>query len=401
MRQTEHIDFDNYIINTIINNPKVYVDNKHNFTKDIVKNKYVSFILQLITEHYKKYEEIPTFLFLKELIKTEYPDKIKNIVLDQLFLIESIQPTPEQISFITDNIRQRLKDNKVSKVKQNIDKLDEEQIRAVAEEISSINRSQKRWEVKHIWDNVERKERVVLPTNLELIDKYGVAKGEIGLLMAGTGIGKSVFLTYVASELMLGGYKTLHIVFEGNIDDYIIKHRNKLGDYTEEQLKKGKNTSNLKVIKLPNNSSTTSDIEDIIKDVINNGFTPDAIVLDYVDCLTGNNKVKELWINDIAIINELEHLAQKYNIVLWSAVQSNRSGLNKELTLENVAGSIQKLQKATMVIALTRNPEQQEANLADLRLLKNRFGGLEISQNCVWNPENINIEAPITQPILL
>ena len=401
MIQTNNIDFDNYIINTIINHPKVYIDNKPYFNKDIVKNKYVVFILQLINDYYVKYDGVPTFLFLREMVKDEYPQKVSQIVLDQLSLIESIQLSEDALFFITDNIRKRLKDNKVSKAKQNTDKLDEEQILILAEELSSINRSEKKWKTKMIWDTIERKERVVLPTKLELIDKYGLGKGEIGLLMAGTGIGKSVFLTYVASELMLGGYKTLHIVFEGNEDDYIIKHRNKLGNPTEEQLKKGRTIGNLKITKLPNNSSTTTDIEDIIKENIKEGFIPDAIVLDYVDCLTGNNKVKELWINDIGIINELEHIAQKYNIVLWSAVQSNRSGLNKELTLENVAGSIQKLQKATMVIALTRNPEQQEENRADLRLLKNRFGGLDVSYDCVWNPEQIKIEAPINNAVLL
>jgi hypothetical protein len=54
-----------------------------------------------------------------------------------------------------------------------------------------------------------------------------------------------------------------------------------------------------------------------------------------------------------------------------------------------------------MVIALTRNPEQQEENRADLRLLKNRFGGLDVSYDCVWNPEQIKIEAPINNAVLL
>jgi len=397
----QNLDFDNLIINALINNPKLFVDIKPYIVKDLIKNKYSNFILELIKEHNDKYGNVPTFPILSVKIEDELAEQGQKQMLDHLSLIESIQLTEGDIQFIRDNLNKRLKENKLSKIKQNIDKVDLEAFQQVASEISLIDGTSKKWEIKHLWDKVERKERVVLPTNLELIDKYGIAKGEIGLLLAGTGIGKSVFLTFLASELMLGGYKTLHIAFEGNIDDYINKHRNKLNNPTEEQLAKGKTTPNLKVVKLPNNSSTTSDIEDLIKQQINNGFIPDAIVLDYVDCLVGSNRTKELWINDIAIINELEHLAQKYNIALWSAVQSNRSGLNKELGLENAAGSIQKLQKATMIIALTRNPEQQNENRADLRLLKNRWGKLDISQNCVWNPEQVKIEAPITDNTIL
>lgn len=401
-KETTNMDFDLWIINTIINKPKAFIDNQRLLQEEVVKNKYSNFLLKLIREYYDKFNGVPNFIILKQLIFDEFGESvIEKVLLEQLSLVETLNLSQDQFEFVLSHITKKIKDNKLQGLKQNVDKLDEETLSRVSQEIERIDNIQKRWEIKHLWDEIEYKEREILPTGLELIDKYGIAKGEIGLLMAATGIGKSVGLTFLASNFMLNGYKTLHIVFEGNIDNYIVSHRKKLGDPDPEKLKKGKTTQNLKVIKLPSNQTTTRDIEEVIKLQTNDGFSPDALVIDYVDCLVGQKMTKELWVGDIAIINELEHLAQKYNIAVWSAVQANRSGINKELELSNAAGSISKVQKASMVVAITRTPQQQEINTADLRVLKNRFGKLDVSINSVWDAETLHIEAPIHQQIFL
>jgi hypothetical protein len=113
-----------------------------------------------------------------------------------------------------------------------------------------------------------------------------------------------------------------------------------------------------------------------------------------------NNK-NETWKNDIYIINDMEHLSQKYQIAIWTAVQANRSGISKELTLENTSGSISKVQKASLVISLSRNEFQEEDNRADVRVLKNRTGQKRASLNCVWNPKTMEIQLPITKETFL
>lgn len=403
MRENKIIsDFDNSVINAIVNNPKLYRDNRNYITTDLFQNKYVKYIFKVILEYYHKYDNIPNFQFIEEIIKDEQGnEKISKMILDQLFIIKSIELSEDQIQFITDNLIKRLKDNKISSLKLNADKMDEDTIRKTVEQITDIEQKNKKWEMKYIWDEIENQDRKILPTKLELIDKYGISKGEIGLLMAATGVGKSVFLTYIANNFMLGGYKTLHLVFEGNIDNYIINHRRKLNNPTEEQLRRGNTTANLKIIKMSSNQTTTKDIEELIKDQINQDFVPDVVVIDYVDCLVSTTQVKEHWQGDIGIINELEHLSQKYNLAIWSAVQSNRSGINKDLDLSNAAGSISKLQKASMVIALTRTPEQEERNTADLKILKNRFGNKDTSYDATWNPSEMKIKTPINEAFTL
>jgi replicative DNA helicase len=148
------------------------------------------------------------------------------------------------------------------------------------------------------------------------------------------------------------------------------------------------------------NQTSVKDIEDLIRSCGKDNFIPDALVIDYLDCIVINNN-KDGWVNDISIINDLEHLAQKHNLAIWSAVQANRSGINRDLELSNISGSISKAQKATLILALSRNEIQEEENRADVRVLKNRTGLKRASHNCIWNPSRMQIVMPITKEVLL
>ncbi len=398
-------DFENKLLKCLLDNPKIIQKNIDILKKEeLFQNAYNRYILQHIIEYYEAYNEAPKVEFLCDKIITEMgsDDKITKIILDHINInIIPIELTDGELQYLENNIKLKLKDNILNKTQEKIGKLQPKQIEEVLEQVVELSQNKETYSIKMIWDELEDMERQPLTTGLELIDTYGVGKGEIGVMLAGTGVGKSVFLTYLANNFMLNGYKVLHIVFEGNQQSYLRLHRIKLGNPTTAKLKKGKTIPNLQLIQLKSNETTTKDIQKLIQDRIEEGFNPDVIVLDYLDCLVGEDRKKQGWENDIKIINELEHICQKYDIGLWTAIQANRSGVNKELSLENISGSISKAQKACMVLALERRPEQQHNNRADVRILKNRFGGLQESRNCIWNPEQMIIELPLTETIIL
>lgn len=397
-------DFENKMLKCVLTNPKIIQNHIDIFRREgLFLNTYNKYIVRHLIEYLEKYNEVPTIDFLCDKIITENGDdsKTTKIILDHIEMnIDPIQLTEGEIKYLEDNIKLKLKDNILTKAQEKVGKLEPEQIEKVLEDVAELSQNKLPYITRMLWDDIDNEIRQPIPTGLELIDKYGIAKGEIGVILAGTGVGKSVILTFMANNFMLGGYKVLHIVFEGNINTYHRLHLKKLNNPSKDKLIRGKTIPNLKVIQLKSNDTTTKDIEKLINEHINNDFVPDMIVLDYVDCLVGNGG-KEIWQNDIKIINELEHICQKYQVGLWTAIQANRSGVNKELTIENVSGSIQKAQKASLVLALTRNLDQEQNNTADVRILKNRFGAKEMSLNCVWNPNEMNIELPITEDNLL
>lgn len=375
----------------MINNPNL---------RDYFINKYNKFIIQLIVEFYNNYECIPEPEYVIEQINSQYPhQQVKQTLIDHFNYILTIELQQGEIDFILDNFKERVKENIIHNVSSKLDKLNSSELLQNLNKIGELSETSIAYQSRNLWDKVQNLTREIIPTGIDLIDDCGISKGELGILLAGTGIGKSVALSYMANNFMLSGYKVLHIVFEGNIDNYLDSHQRKL-NMTNEQIKDLESSKNLKLIKLPSNSTSISDIQKLLVELSNDGFTTDVMVIDYLDCVVGNGS-KEIWQNDISIINEMERLALKYNIAVWSAVQANRSGLNKELQLENISGSISKAQKATLIIALRRTAEQQENNQATLSMLKNRFGTLKESVNCDWNPVTMEIYAPITPQIYL
>jgi hypothetical protein len=392
-------DFENKMLKAVLNKPNILIKNIGVISREeLFVNRYNKYILKSMIEYYEKYGEVPTIEFLCSIIHSDNAnEKIVKMMLDHLLLvIEPIVLTEAEMSYLEDNIKKRLSENIISKATNNLQKLSTEDKEKVLSDVVYLEQENPEYEIVYLWEELEEETRQPIPTGLPLIDEYGIAKGEIGLLMAGTGVGKSVFLTYLANNFMLGGYKTLHIVFEGHRNTYLRAHRTKLNNPSTEQLKKGKTISNLRLVQMKSNKTTTKDIELLINTSIQEGFIPDVIVLDYVDCLVGSNK-KEIWQNDISIMNDLEHISQKYNIALWSAVQANRSGLNKDLEINNVSGSISKAQKASFILALTRNPLQAEDNKASIVVIKNRFGVCRASYDCIWNPSKMIIQLPINE----
>jgi predicted ATP-dependent serine protease len=214
----------------------------------------------------------------------------------------------------------------------------------------------------------------------------------MGIVIAPTGVGKSTCLTHIASEMAQDKNKVLHIIFEGDLNRQLELHNRKLGT---ERL-----SSNLvhlkdylKIAKLPEGETTISDVIGAIEKTKKSIDGIDVVVIDYLDCIKSNNKFRDFWQGESDVVNELEKYAVDNNIVVWTAVQTNRTGLNGEDgNNSQVAGSKKKLDKASMVVFLTRNETQKENNTATMKITKNRHGVLAEVKNFKYNPSEIIID---------
>ena len=397
----------------ILEEPKFFKKNKNILKKYRFKNKAIDFIYTNVKEHFDLYNEIPTYEILNIRIDENLPSKIedgveKNILKKQImehvkYQIQDIQMTDGEKKYMIDNMKRKLEENMISNVGEEIHKIDTDTLFSKLKDIEKLKKNDYDYEVKNLWDYDEELERDVIPTGVDLIDNNGgVGRGEIGILLASTGIGKSVFLSYMANQLMLRGLKVLHIVFEGATNDYIRLHRVKLGNPSNELLKRGKTIPNLKVVKMYSGKTSLSDIQDFMETLKAEGFTPDAICLDYLDLLAPTKVRKENWMSEINTSNELEEFCWKNNLVFWTAVQTNRSGLNNEIPdLSQMAGSVSKGQKATMVLGVSRTSQQIDDNKADVAIIKNRYGKTSSAHNIKWNPNTMEIEIKENEQFML
>jgi len=249
-----------------------------------------------------------------------------------------------------------------------------------------------------ITDNIEdalKKEfRQTIPTGVQVIDALtggGLGKGEIGLILTPSGVGKTTLLTKIANTAYEEGKKVLQIVFEDTVPQVQRKHFAIWSDIglskmdenndivTSRVKKKGSDLRKLggKLIikRFSQEDTTMKDIRNwIIRYQKKWGYKFDLVVLDYLDCLESHKKTNDRNEAELVIIKSFEAMAGDFDIPCWSAIQSNRTGFDAEFVeAHQSGGSIKRIQKAHFFMSVAKTPDQKEANLANIRIIKARF----------------------------
>ena len=222
-------------------------------------NQYFRLICQMIKEYYTKYEHTPTFDTLEQLAKSEITSPMaQKSVLD---MVEQIKNASEDgYEFVQEKSLKFCKQQELQKVmgkaQKIIDKGDfesydrlEEMVRG-ALQVGEVDKGTN--DVFYDLDDVLNEDyRHPIPIGVTGIDnllKGGLAKGEIGVILAPTGVGKSTFLTKIANHGFNLGYNILQIFFEDNPKVIQRKHftlwtgiaPDDLSDHKEEVLEKVK-----------------------------------------------------------------------------------------------------------------------------------------------------------------
>ncbi len=259
---------------------------------------------------------------------------------------------------------------------------------------------------------LEENYRKVIPTGFSRLDKAlygGLGMGELGVIIAPSGVGKSSATTgfaasaatYKCKDNDYRGFKVLHIHFEDedvNIKrkyygwltgvDAIdlskpefkenVKSRLKNELFEEAQMIK----ENLWCFHLPSGEVTVGRIEQIVKQGIARGFKPDLIIIDYFECLEYDSadKTDSEWSKEGRTMRKLEALAHKYEAGLWVPIQGTKDSFDKEiLGLSSGGGSVKKIQIGHVIITLARTQEQKKNHRVTISLEKFRAGRMDDS----------------------
>ena len=268
-----------------------------------------------------------------------------------------------------------------------------------------------------ITDNIEdalKKEfRQTIPTGVQVIDALtggGLGKGEIGLILTPSGVGKTTLLTKIANTAYEHGQKVLQIVFEDTVPQVQRKHfaiwsevgLSKMDDeheYVQTKVKrKGaelkKEGGKLIIKRFSQEDTTMKDIRHwIIRYQKKWGYKFDIVVLDYLDCLESHKKTFDRNEAELVIIKSFEAMAGDFDIPCWSAIQSNRSGFDAEIVeAHQSGGSIKRIQKAHFFMSVAKTPEQKEAHMATIRIIKARFAqDGQTFRDCIFNNDTMKI----------
>jgi replicative DNA helicase len=240
----------------------------------------------------------------------------------------------------------------------------------------------------------------------------GLQKGNVGLLAAHTGAGKTTFSTAMAVQAAIQGYNVLQIVFEESEKDIIKKQyacltkdyvsnmsRKRISEQTKNEVRKWMPIISKRIVikRLQNIKTTWEEVENYIFNLIMvKNFNPDVIFIDYFDCLKHTTDMRLSPVQAATrCIKKIDDFAKTHKYAIWVMQQTNRQGA-QAATKGDVEGNIQgafAVQQTTAVnMYLTKSEEEKTTNKASLTLKKNRQGCLCTFESFYFNNGTLQID---------
>ena len=225
------------------------------------------------------------------------------------------------------------------------------------------------------------------------ITKGGLPQKTLNIALAGTGVGKSLFMCHMAANCLSQGRSVLYITLEmaeeriaeridANLMNISIDDLHELPKqmYDNKMDAIIKNTNGTLVIKeYPTASAHCNHFRGLIKELaIKKSFKPDIIFIDYRNICASSRFKANGNVNSYmyikAIAEELRGLAVETNVPIMSATQTTRSGYsNSDVGLEDTSESFGLPATADLMFALISNEELDELNQIAVKQLKNRY----------------------------
>jgi len=399
---------------------------------DVIESKFFDnnsfkFIMENMKELYKAYNKIPDYNTLGQKLMAEGSgSQTSKIHIDTL---DAIKNNEQQIEYVKDTALNFCKQQNLKRELKSVQNIIEsgefeaynkiEQIIQKALQVGISN--DETTDVFHgIDEALEQDFRHPLPTGIVGIDnllKGGLGIGELGVVLAPTGTGKTTLLTKFANTAFNLGYNVVQIFFEDNPGNIKRKHYTIWSDiapdeqpeFKDEVKRKvdeaqARSKGSLKLLKLASDNVTISEIKNKLRKL--NSENPnkvDLLIIDYVDCISSEKSTNgEEWKGEGSVMRSLESMTTEFNMAIWTATQGNRESISSEVvTGDQMGGSIKKAQIAHVILSIGKTLEQKEHNLATLTLLKSRIGkdGV-VFQNCKFNNEYLLIDTESQNTLL-
>jgi archaellum biogenesis ATPase FlaH len=245
-----------------------------------------------------------------------------------------------------------------------------------------------------------------IPFDLEYFNKItkgGLPQKTLNIALAGTGVGKSLFMCHVAANCLNQGKNVLYITLEMaeeriaeridanlmniSIDDLHDLPKKMYEDKMERIA--GKTKGKLIIKEYPTASAHSNHFRALIQELaIKKSFKPDIIFVDYLNiCASsrfkgGNNINSYTLIKSIA--EELRGLAVEHNVPILSATQTTRGGyISSDIGIEDTAESFGLPATADFMFALISTEEMDELNQITVKQLKNRYNDPTVNRRFV------------------
>ena len=351
-------------------------------------------LVKQIKDYYYEYKTTPTLAALKVKINEVSTELLRDSIIDELREVTKNLESPD-LEFVKNETIVFCKNQMLkAAIVKSVDLLQTGQYDEIKRVVDNAMRAGTHRDigleyVKNFEQILEDINRDTVATSWEAIDFImdgGLAGGELGVVVAPSGIGKSWFLQALGVNALKAGKNVVHYTLELNEAYVGLRYATIFSEVPVANIKDNKEevksviekqcNGELIIKYFPTRSATVQTIHTHLKTIELMGHSPDLILVDYADLL------RDVGSQDAAvrhalgnIYEDLRGLSGEFQIPVWTASQSNRSSLEDEVIgAEKIAESYAKIMTADFVMSLSRKIEDKIANTGRVHVIKNRFG---------------------------
>ena len=341
----------------------------------------------------------------EELLKAAKKKEIKEDDIPaflKAFKLLECPPIPVERDHITETLGQFVRTQNVkSAILNSLDLIDQGEWGEIADKISEATTSG--FDVMHMGQDyfgdyksrIERRANAeiqrIFPTQIPDLDVMltgGIRNKQLGIVAGGTGRGKSIFLEWLAKAAVVLGHKVVYFTLELSEDAVAERFDSMLAkvklqeltifdDKVEKALELNFKAygSNLIIKEYPEDTATVGTLEAFCRQLAAQGFTPDMIIVDYLDLLKPHRTYNDITQEMTKTTQALRGLSKKLDLPIWTATQLNRGGIVMETPDESsIAGAISKWFTCDIGLMLAQTKEEREVDEMRVIVSKNRNG---------------------------
>lgn len=412
------VDYQNRFLN-------LFLTDKDGFPERIVDiiqvdyfDSYQKILLNYEIEFFNKYREIARFDTLRDIVRMKEKDLSRDHLLGLVDKIEQIKL--ENTKHLKDSVYLFFKERSVKNCLFDLvidwKKHNYESMKVKLENALKAGEPKETGHnyLRDIEKRLERDFRSPISAMDEL-DKHiggGLAGGEMGIVLAPPGGGKSMALVKFACSALLAGKKVVYYTlelsekvvgqrFDACLNQIMIKDVWEFPDVIRETAvdiyKKG---GELVIKEFPTGQATVNTLMAHLRTLqTNNNFVPDIIFIDYADIMKPLANYTEKRHSLTSIYEGIRGIAVEMGIPIWTASQTNRAGMNKDkFGLDVIGEAIGKAATADLVIGIGRPDEVKNMHEATIGILKNRNGADGFYLPAIFDTRKIFIKLLPPQP---
>ena len=351
-----------------------------------------TWLVKSIRDYYYEYKKQPTLEVVKFKVDEIENDVLKSGVVEKLRDVwKNIEAT--DLEFVQSETLEFCKNQTLKKaILDSVDMLENRNYDGIKGIIDEAMKAGTTRDLGHDYIpslelRLEESARITVKTPWDVVNEItdgGLGAGELGVIVAPAGIGKSWTLQAIGASVIREKKTVVHYTLELNETYVGLRYDSIFSGITTSNIKYYKDDVSKKLFELegkllikyfPTKAASVQTLGSHLKQIELSGTKVDMVIVDYADILmpTGNFKEKRHAIGNI--YEDLRGLAGELQIPIWTASQANRSALEEDVIgADKVAEDYSKVMTADFVMSMSRKVEDKIANTGRFHVIKNRFG---------------------------